>query len=357
MLKIYLIGIGSRKGKHYHEKVLHKQELTLASFPENNNTLDAGVHRWAFQFIVSNSLVETIEDEMSKVFYYLTATVHRVGKSITNPKCRRDILLLRIPDWSNDDLIANNLPATSITSDRRLPTCDVHLCIDKSSASAGTPFPISIKISPNIKHLFLESISVILSEKKIYQLPEFQAKRIEYNDYKVSLVSSACLVDPTLNPFDTCFDLKEINRILHVKNAHIPLDEQPFLYRLIFTLPNCVHMIHSSSFSELTIRHTLNIKIGLSSETHESPIRIHFETPVTILDCRLKGDFNKLPTYEEAALRLDTCQGHQQEFFVCPRYTQSRKKQTRSDAIAQSPSSSSTSLASVQQPPPAYETI
>ncbi|CAO3633984.1 unnamed protein product [Mucor hiemalis] len=330
-------GIGARGTKLYHEKTLHEQNIILQSFPENSKgegVLAPGLHRWSFQFLLSNQLIETIEDEMAKVFYYVQASIHRVGMGTSNLRARKDILLLRTPHWSDSALTANSLPSNSIISERKMEVCDATICIEKAHVSSGTQFPISISLSPNIKHVFIESISVILTEKRAYRLPEFQARRVELHDFKVSLSDVTSLVDPALtHGLVPQLSLKEMRRALGVKNAHIPLDEGPFQHRLLFLLPNCVHLNHTSTFSEIDIRHCLKIHIELSTPATDEVGRTHIrlETPITILDCRLKEDYNTLPTYEEALVNDPVIDEHPDTkkpagFFMCPCYLDYKKK-------------------------------
>ncbi|KAI8370839.1 hypothetical protein EDC96DRAFT_94794 [Choanephora cucurbitarum] len=363
-------GIGPRGTKIYHEKIIHEQNLLLQSFvqsPKQEGILTAGIHRWPFEFLLSNQLVETIEDELGKVFYYVTATVHRVGVGMTKLRSRRDILLLRTPNWSDNALTANSLPSTSITSERRMEACDAMICIEKSMVSSGTQFPIILSITPNMKNVFIESISFILQEKRVYKVPEYQARRVEMNNFKVPLFDLQNLVDPNL--LDTAtpsLSLKDMRRILGVKNAHISLNDGPFQYRLVFDLPNCVHLNHSSTFSEIHISHTLQLHIAFSLPNQNACTNtkrdIYLETPITILDCRLKEDYNALPTYEEALLvdsvidEQDMATSKPTGFFHCPCYLEYQKKRkcNRRDWIKmrhQLPENA------IQTPPPTYESI
>jgi hypothetical protein len=379
------LGIGARGTKLYHEKIIHEQNIILQSFPENpklEGILAPGVHRWPFQFLLSNQLIETIEDEMAKVFYYVSATIHRVGMGATKLRSRRDILLLRTPTWSDNALTANSLPTTSITSDRKMEVCDATICIEKSHASSGTQLPISISLSPNIKHVFIESISVILTEKRVYRLPEFQARRVELHDFKVPLSSVSCMIDPDLTTHGLIsqLSLKEMRRALGVKNAHIPLDEGPFQHRLIFQIPNCVHLNHSSTFSEIDIRHLLKIHIELTSPagTNNSSdpasidvarTHIRLETPITILDCRLKEDYNALPTYEEALLvdpildDKELSESKPTGFFLCPCYLEYKKKRKcgRQDWMKIRDEDQTNNVIHINsdetKPPPSYESL
>lgn len=340
-------GIGPRNNKLYHEKTIHEQNIVLQAFfdsPKGEGVLAAGLHRWPFQFLLSNQLIETIEDEMAKVYYCVQATIHRVGMGVAKLRARRDVLLLRTPHWSDAALTANSLPTTSIISERKLKVCDATICVEKSNGSSGTLFPIAMSLTPNMKHVFIESISVVLTEKRVYRLPEFQARRVELHGFKVTLSSVTSLVDPALTSTHglvSQFSLKEMRRALGVKNAHIPLDVGPFQHRLNFTLPNCVHLNHTSTFSEIDISHCLKIHIELTSGTGGEDVtrtHIRLETPITILDCRLKEDYNTLPTYEQALL-LDPVaedkdlQGGDDDahgFFVCPCYIEYKKKRNGS---------------------------
>lgn len=366
-------GIGPRGNKLYHEKKIHEQNQVLQAFfdsPRGEGTLSAGLHRWPFQFLLSNQLIETIEDEMAKVFYYIQATIHRVGMGVSKLRARRDILLLRTPHWSDAALTANSLPTTSIISERRLDVCDATICIEKSNGSSGTPFPIAISLSPNMKHVFIESISVILTEKRVYRLPEFQARRMELHGFKVTLSSVTSLVDPALTSTHgliSQFSLKEMRRALGVKNAHIPLDMGPFQHRLNFTLPNCVHLNHTSTFSEIDISHCLKIHIELSSPGSSEKVKrthVRLETPITVLDCRLKEDYNTLPTYEQALLLDPVAEENDLEglnasngFFLCPCYLEYKKKRkcSRKDWLKLRDDVQKTSTSTTPPPSPPNE--
>jgi hypothetical protein len=336
--------MGARKTKFYHEKVIHEQTIVLQSWPNDpkeEGTLSPNLHRWPFQFLLANHLIETIEDDQAKVYYYVTATIHKVGMGVTKPRTHRDILLLRTPSsWSDSALMNSSLPTTSIISERKLDVCDAHICIEKSAASSGTHFPIVLSISANEKNVYIESISVILTEKRSYRLPEFQARRFEHYDYKVSLADLESLEDSTLIETQGLLPrltVKEMRRLLGVKNAHLPLDGGPFRHRLIFSLPNCVNLNHSTTFSEIDISHELKIRIELSSDKNKlekdfSRSTVRLDTPITILDCRLKEDYTSLPTYKEALLTDGSTDEHDKAgsptncFFACPCYLAFKKK-------------------------------
>ncbi|CAO3597982.1 unnamed protein product [Absidia cylindrospora] len=307
----------------------------------NSNTLAPGLHRWPFEFLLSNKLVETIEDETGKVFYYLTAIVHRPTGIQSKIKCRRNVLVLRTPYWSNNALTANSLPTTSIISDRHLPACDATICVEKSMASSGTQFPIDITLAPNMKNVFLESISVLLSERRVYRLPEYDARRGEMYDFKLRLLSITNLSDMTT--YTTTDDEEDegnhltleqqVRRAIFMKKAHIPLTGDPFQFRFLFNLPNCIDLNHSSTFSEIDIRHFLKLHIDVRSPEGLSTIRL--DTNITVLDCRLKEDYTTLPTYEAALsdLIVDTedddpsnAVGNRSGFFICPCYLDYKKK-------------------------------
>ncbi|KAI8968933.1 hypothetical protein BDF20DRAFT_827491 [Mycotypha africana] len=374
-------GLGHKSNKLYHKKTIHTQSIILENFNEHTKkegVLSAGIHRWPFQFILSNALAETIEDEMAKVFYYLTTTVHRTGKGTTKLQARQDVLILRLPNWSDTALTANSLPSSSIISDRRLEVCDAIICIEKSYVSSGTQFPIAFTISPNMKNTFIESISVLLTEKRKYKLPEFNARRIEQHDFKLSLTSfTSLLADSELTTTQAFYaqpTLRDMRRLLNVKNAHMPLDQGAFRHRLLFTLPNCVQLNHTSTYSEISIKHTLRIQIELSSPTashrnldpHKPPqdtvyTKVHLETPITILDCRLKEDYNTLPTYEETLLVSsliddDIAESKPSGFFMCPCYLEYRKKTkcSRRDWIK---IRDQFSVFNDSTPPPSYESL
>ncbi|CAO3607074.1 unnamed protein product [Cunninghamella echinulata] len=333
----------------------------------NSGTLPAGLHRWPFEFILSNKLPETIEDEIGKVFYYMIGKIHRPGSIQSHLRCRRNILVLRTPIWSDVALISNSLPTTSIISDRHFSACDLNICVEKSMASSGTLFPVHLGIVPHMKHVFLESFSVLITESRTYRLPEFDALHNEVYDFKMKLLSITNLNDTfssspsSPSSFSSSLsstyvlenndhhgssenndnmddeNLLLLKRAVFTKNAHLPLTGDPFHYKLNFNLPNCIDLNHSSTFHEIDIKHYLKIAIHLS--TPEGPLTTHLETKITVLDCRLKEDYTVLPTYESALSDqtvsnedVDQDDGdhsnsnNKNAFFLCPCYLDYKKK-------------------------------
>ncbi|PHZ15576.1 uncharacterized protein RHIMIDRAFT_223885 [Rhizopus microsporus ATCC 52813] len=346
-------GLGPRGNKVYHEKTILEQNIILDSRPaEDQQTLPAGLNRWPFEFLIPNSIVETIEDEMAQVYYYICATVERPGFGTPNLRCRRNVLLLRTLAPSNDALTSHALPTTSIVAERRTEACDATFYIEKSIVSSGTQFPISIVLLTQMKHVQLESIDIVLTERRVYQVPEYGARKAELHDFKLQLVSVTDMTDSeqlqqTMTP-SLDIPTQQIRRALSGKNAHIPLGSTPFQYKFIFTLPNCLTLNHTTYFKEMNFLHHLKIDLEFSvpstasssSSSTKSPelerTHIHLETPITILDCRLKEDFVTLPTYQEALTDAPVSEHENEEdllkkragFFICPCYVEYKKKST-----------------------------
>ncbi|CEP12108.1 hypothetical protein [Parasitella parasitica] len=355
-------GLGSRASKVYHEKTILDQTIILDNRPEDGQMLPAGLNRWPFEFLIPNRMVETIEDEMAQVYYFVSATVQRPGLGTPNLRCRRNILLLRTLSWSDDVIASHALPTTSIVAERKTDACDATIYIEKSIVSSGTQFPISIVLTTQMKNVSLEAINVTLTEKRLYQVPEYTARRAELHDFKLQLASVTDMTDPeqmiqALVPASD-IPLQQIRRVLSAKNAHIPLGSNPFQYKFIFTLPNCLTLNHTTYFKEMNFQHHLKIDIELSvpstavkpnselssTSHHAAPeivktverTHIHMETPITILDCRLKEDFTTLPTYQESM--SDTAVNEEDAedvlkkragFFICPCYVDYKKKSSK----------------------------
>jgi hypothetical protein len=349
-------GLGQRGSKVYHEKTILDQNIILDSRPEDNQMLPAGLNRWPFEFLIPNRMVETIEDEMAQVFYYVSATVQRPGMSTPNLKCRRNILLLRTLAPSDASLTSHALPTTSIVAERRTEACDATIYIERSIVSSGTQFPISIILSTQMKNVQLQSMNIVLTEKRSYQVPEYQAKRAELVDFKLQLASVNDMADTeqmqqAMVP-SSDIPLSQIRRALSAKNARIPLGSTPFQYRFLFTLPSCLVINHTTYFKEMNFLHHLKIDIELSvpcssssstDQDGDHPMgnaiertHIHLETPITLLDCRLKEDFTTLPTYQESM--SDTAVDEEEAddvlkkragFFICPCYVDYKKKSTK----------------------------
>ncbi|ORX62663.1 hypothetical protein DM01DRAFT_1330792 [Hesseltinella vesiculosa] len=344
-------GLGGRSTKLYHEKTIHEQNIILQTLPDENTMLPAGLHRWPFEFLLSSRLVETIEDDFAKVYYYVTGAVNRTGMGNANLKARRNILLLRAMTWSDQALTSHSLANPSILVERRLPQCDATIFIEKSMASSGTHFPISLTLSAHRKHVHLESLSVMLQERRIYQLPEFDARRGEVHDFRLALVDARNQSDLTMSSFAPPLNLNlpNLKRVLAANNAHIPLSATPFQYQFVFNLPNCVHLNHTTSFDDILFTHYLKIDIELSfpqesnldigagvhvDDPNKGTLRtaFHLDTPITILDCRLKDDYGTLPSYEasvhDTAIHdlSDVNSSASHGFFMCPCYLKYKKE-------------------------------
>ena len=384
-------GLGPRGSKIYHEKTILDQNIILECTSEENPVLPAGLNRWPFEFLIPNSMVETIEDEMAQVYYFVSATVQRPGMSTPNLKCRRNILLLRTLAPSDDVLTSYALQSSSIVAERRTEACDATIYIEKSIVSSGTQFPISIILSTQMKNVKLESMNVILTEKRVYRVPEYSAKRAELHDYKLQLNSVNNMADTEQMRQalvqDADIPLQEIRKALSAKNAHIPLGSTPFQYKFLFTLPNCLTMNHTTYFKEMNFLHHLKIDIELSVPLQSRPsspngsssvdtvtaverTHIHLETPITILDCRLKEDYITLPTYQEsmsdtavAEEDADDVLKKRAGFFICPCYVDYKKKSHKANgkekmmlrqnnSVESLPISRSSSAESLHLPPP-----
>lgn len=352
-------GLGSRGAKLCHEKTILDQNIILDCRPEDEQVLPAGLNRWPFEFLIPNSMVETIEDEMAQVYYYITTTVQRPGMSTPNLKCRRNILLLRTLAWSDDLLTSYALPTTSIVAEKKTEACDATIYIEKSIVSSGTQFPISIVLTTQMKSVNLESMNISLTERRLYQVPEYNARRTELHDFKLQLASVTSLADSeqmrqALIP-SSDIPLPHIRGALYAKNVHIPLGPHPFQYKFLFTLPNCLALNHTTYFKEMNFLHHLKIDIELSvpSTVSRSPSsdqqqlgssitterkHIHLETPITILDCRLKEDYTTLPTYQESMTDAAIEEEAEEDvlrkragFFICPCYVDYKKKSHKLD--------------------------
>lgn len=302
--------------------------------------MTSGLHKWPFEFLMSNKLVETIEDEFAKVSYHLTASVERSGFGTSKMKSRKDILLLRT-EWSDMALANNALRDTSVNIERHLKSCDAFICLEKTTASSGTDIAVDLTLSPLIKNVHLESISAVLSERRIYRLPEFQARRHEFTDQDLQLKRTIDISEfATIGEAQSVTE-SDLRRALSSYYAQVPLSGSPFQQRLIFTLPNCLRTNHSTTFSEIDFKHYLKLDVVLSrpptaeevcaapEEKHVSFDRIRLDIPMTILDCRLKEDFGTLPTYQAAIMDHKLEDETEVQGFQCPCFVAFRKTQKK----------------------------
>ncbi|ORX47158.1 hypothetical protein DM01DRAFT_1339179 [Hesseltinella vesiculosa] len=317
-----------RMTRYSYEKKIHDQHITLVHEPVHQDgkptktTFAPGLHKFPFEFVIPNSVTETIEDETGKVFYTLTAALHRASGLTNKIKARRNVLVLRTP--SDMDLTNNGFASASIVTERHTEACDAVLMLEKTTASSGTAFPIDVNLHARTKHVYLESMSALLSERRIYRLPEFNTQRGDMFSYRLPLHTITNQASPEA---DADLD-RSVRRAVFTKNAHVPLTGEPFHYRFEFHLPNCLDLSHSSTFPEIDIQHFF--KLTLTFSTPGGPMQMHLETNVTVLDCRLKQDYTILPTYEAALATTSTeydageCEDPS-HFFVCPCYLAYKK--------------------------------
>ncbi|KAI8579482.1 hypothetical protein K450DRAFT_210273 [Umbelopsis ramanniana AG] len=330
-------GIGARGTKLYHEKTIHEQNIILATETLN---LSSGMHKYPFEFLMSNKLVETIEDEFAKVTYYLTASVERSGFG-SKIKSRKDILLLRT-EWNDQALTNNALRDTSVNVERHLKSCDAYIQLEKTTASSGTDIAVDLTLSPLMKNIHLESLSAVLSERRVYRLPEFHARRNELTDQDLNLKRIIDISEFAETGEEQTVTESDLRRALSSYYAQVPLSGSAFQRRLIFTLPNCIRTNHSTTFSEIDFKHWLKLDIMISrpptagemaAATEEKHIvfdRIRLDIPMTILDCRLKEDFATLPTYQTAIMDYKLDEDEMEiKGFQCPCVVAFRKTQKK----------------------------
>jgi hypothetical protein len=298
------------------------------------------MHKYPFEFLMSNKLVETIEDEFAKVTYYLTASVERSGFG-SKIKSRKDILLLRT-EWNDQALTNNALRDTSVNIERHLKSCDAYIQLEKTTASSGTDIAVDLTLSPLMKTVHLESLSAVLSERRAYRLPEYQARRHELTDQDLNLKRIIDISEFAATGEEQTVTESDLRRALSSYSAQIPLSGSAFQRRLIFTLPNCIRTNHSTTFFEIDFKHWLKLDIiisrpptaeELAATTEEKNIvfdRIRLDIPMTILDCRLKEDFGTLPTYQSAVMdyKLDD-DDIEIKGFQCPCVVAFRKTQKK----------------------------
>jgi hypothetical protein len=332
-----LPGIGPRGTKLYHEKTIHEQNIILSTETLN---LPSGLHKWPFEFLMSNKLVETIEDEFAKISYYLTASVERLGFGSSKIKCRKDILLLRT-EWNDQALTNNALRDSSVNIERHLKSCDAFIQLEKTTASSGTDIAVDLTLSPLVKNAHLESISAVLSERRVYRLPEFQARRNEFTDQDLHLKRTFDISEFSTEDEEQTVTEGDLRRALSSYYAQVPLSGTPFQQRLIFTLPNCVRTNHSTTFHEIDFRHWLKLDIAISRPPNDEELstaavekqfvfdRIRLDIPMTILDCRLKEDFGTLPTYQAAIQDYKLDDDTEIKGFQCPCFVAFRKTQKK----------------------------
>ncbi|KAI8384407.1 uncharacterized protein BYT42DRAFT_562451 [Radiomyces spectabilis] len=315
-------GLGRGGSRTLHDKVLHEQKHVLQSWPEGQ-LLEPGLHRWTFDFFIPSEIIETIEDNYTQVYYYLSAAVRRVTTFQPNLRSRQNLLILRTHSLAGQALMRPMLIDTSTSVQRTIDECDVTACLEKPATSSGTQIPITVHIQPHGKELFLEAISVIVTERRTYRFLGDQMQRTDENNFKLTLISGTNMADPAFGIQDV--PETQLRKLLTAKNAHVAMNA-PFQYRLILALPCCPHLNHSTQCPFISITHHLHIEIDVShctiptsspsltpsssfsflpsTASPASPVEsrkvLHMELPLTVLDCRLKEDANFLPTYAEA---------------------------------------------------------
>ncbi|CDH53796.1 hypothetical protein RO3G_04152 [Lichtheimia corymbifera JMRC:FSU:9682] len=337
-------GIGVRGTRLTSEKVLSEETLVLMN---ETKYLSEGVHRLPFGFLVPNSVVESIDDVYGRVRHTIEARASRPGISLLNSwHSSKTVLVLRTY-MSNSLLTNNTVQDLSRTLEKRIGPADIQVIIEQAAFSAGEAFHIRSIIQPQMKHVRLEHMDVVVTEHYRYLELEMRAQRNGHERFPFQFRASTSLLDESTDTTD------QVQPIFSSSKGKLLIGDT-FAHRLTFATPTCHQNIHHTSthYREIQFRHYITIKLTLSfpnegdicsmhplapEDIMEGPLEHHtpaihdaagsgswqhvlskfkvsrdkskdkrriydtivFDVPITVFDCRLKEDFGRLPSYFE----------------------------------------------------------
>ncbi|KAI9322331.1 hypothetical protein BX666DRAFT_1893920 [Dichotomocladium elegans] len=257
-------GIGTRGTRLTSEKVLSEQTLVIIEEPTQ---LPPGTHRFPFGFLVPNSIVESIDDVYGRVRHTVEARVIRPGISLLNSWTTSKTVLVLRTYLSNSLLTNNSIHDLSRTLEKRIAPADLQVVIEQAAFSAGDAFHMRTIIQPQMKHVRLEHMEVVVGEHFRYMDIESRAQRNGHEHFPLEFRSSSSLVDEYT---DTTNEIRHIFSSSSPSNKtrtnELPAIGDTFAHRLTFATPTCHQNIHHSTthYKEIQFRHDLTVKLTLS---------------------------------------------------------------------------------------------
>ncbi|KAI8376153.1 uncharacterized protein BYT42DRAFT_594175 [Radiomyces spectabilis] len=265
-------GIGARGTRLSHEKVLSEQTVQVLSFKDDKKKgytkLPPGIHRFAFVFVIPNSIVETIEDVYGRVRHTVEARTVGPGVPLLNNwHTTKQVLVLRAY-MSNSLLTNNSLEDLSRTFEKHVVTGDVQVVVEAVAFSSGDIFHLRCVIQPHRKRARLEHMELFITEHRRYNVPEVRAHRSESDHFPLTYIGSSCIVDGEISRDTT----EELRPVFSKHNHGIELTDT-MAYRITFATPTCMRNIHHTTYyKEILFRHHLAINLVVSyvDDTYKS---------------------------------------------------------------------------------------
>jgi hypothetical protein len=251
----------------------------------------AGEYYYDFELPIPSFLPETINCDMGKVAYELSATVERAGAFKSNLAGKMPIQLIRTPGEANME--ASEPIAISRNWEDQL---HYDIVISGKSFPLGQKIPIAFKLTPlakvrvhRIKVFVTETVEYWCKNKKVHRLEP--TRKILLHEKNAGLAGGANEsllgnIDGASNAGATEFDLE-------------------------VALPGCQSTgkdrIHfDTTFANIKVHHWIKVVLRLSKadpQPNDPGKRRHFEisidSPIHLLSCRCVNSNTQLPTYSD----------------------------------------------------------
>ncbi|ORY75127.1 or S-antigen, C-terminal domain-domain-containing protein [Protomyces lactucae-debilis] len=251
----------------------------------------AGEYYYDFELPIPSFLPETINCEMGKVCYELSATVERAGAFKSNLAGKMPIQLIRTPGEANME--SSEPIAISRNWEDQL---HYDIVISGKSFPLGQKIPIAFKLTPlakvrvhRIKVFVTETVEYWCKNKKVHRLEP--TRKILLKEKNAGLAGGANEsllgnIDGASNAGATEFDIE------------VPL-------------PTCQAIgkdrIHfDTTFANIKVHHWIKVVLRLSKadpQPNDPAKRRHFEisidSPIHLLSCRCVHANTQLPTYSD----------------------------------------------------------
>ncbi|KAJ5641355.1 hypothetical protein N7490_005355 [Penicillium lividum] len=287
---------------------------------------DAGDYLYPFEFVVHDSLPETINTNLISARYYLEATVESSGLFHSKIRSQVDIPFLRLPSENSLELIE---PILSSKDWRDQLHYDI--CILGKSFPFGSRIPIRLKLTPLV-NLEFRWIKVYVSQHVKYWRTDREPHQLQLPTLKVLLFQEQAGISGYSTY--TGSQMRVTSDQGMVKPARI---QTPNLLgqilktseiELAVQLPRCPEMKVKEKWQQLKtstrggkpdMSHSIKIALSFSNSdeiktatSNPKPMELIIESPITILSCKATPANIYVPPYtaepDRAAVSSRNCQ-------------------------------------------------
>ncbi|CAI2167075.1 18309_t:CDS:1 [Funneliformis geosporum] len=287
--------------KTFTSRLFHSisKSSTSNKSSKHHHVLTKGTHTFPFELFLPGTLPESINTNIGKINYKVTAKVIKSGIFSRIRKTQYVTILRTISDeWNQGKVVSNDWSNL----------CRYEISFLKKAFPIGDCMKIDLKLMPKDKvKLDLQHVHIDLVEKSVYNISssskqssqEITICGIKINDFIKEWI------DKDSNNLSTHIFKYDKNNIQQNEEGREDNESLELCYHetISFRIPNLPYVIHPSYSSDpITISHELrllfNIKVHGNNQSKISKIKkFKLIIPIIILSAICKDDI--LPLYDE----------------------------------------------------------